>query len=80
MSGLLAEASDGLVERSRRRSLAVVSEFSVVEVALVDDEVGVGEVEEEIRCLSDELPEGVSTAPEGMLWRDEDAGEGDERR
>jgi len=38
---LLAETSDGLIKRSRRRSLAVVGEFSMIEIALVDDEIRV---------------------------------------
>ena len=43
------EGSDRHRERRRRRRVAVVSELAVVQVALEDDEVGIGEVEEEIR-------------------------------
>lgn len=46
---LRREGSDRHRERRRRRRVAVVSELAVIQVALEDDEVGIGEVEEEIR-------------------------------
>ena len=49
------EASDRLVPGRRRWGLAVVRELSVVEVALVDAEVALGQVEEQVRGLVDQL-------------------------
>lgn len=39
----------------------------MVEITLEDDEVGAGEVKEEIRGFAVQVPEGVSGAPERML-------------
>lgn len=39
----------------------------MVQVTLEDDKVGASKVEEEIGSLARDRPEGVSSAPEGML-------------
>ena len=58
---------DGDLEVCRWRRGTIVGELAVVEVALEEDEVGAREVEEQIRSLVVELPEGVTRAPEGVL-------------
>jgi len=40
--------------------------LTVVEISLEDDQVGLGQVLEEIGCLRVQVPEGVSSAPEGV--------------
>lgn len=80
-SWLGSEGSDGGSERSIEGSVTIVSEFSclsayyplklvkrltVVEISLEDDQVGLGQVLEEIGCLRVQVPEGVSSAPEGV--------------
>lgn len=52
------ERADSNGEGSVERGVAVVSEFAVVEVALEDDEVRLGEVLEEIGRLGMEVPLG----------------------
>jgi hypothetical protein len=42
----------------------------VIEVAFEDDEVGLGEVKEEIGSFGVKFPESVSCAPERMLFVD----------
>ena len=42
----------------------------MVEVALEDDQVGFGEVEEEVRSFGVEIPVGESGTPEGVLFVD----------
>lgn len=61
-----SEGSDRLGERSGVRQVTIVSQLSVVQVSLEDDQVRGGEFEEKIRRLSGETPEGESGAPEGM--------------
>lgn len=57
-------------ERRACRSMAVISQFTVVEVSLEDEQIGFREVEEEIGCFGMEVPVSESSTPEGMLLVD----------
>ena len=46
--------------------MAVKRELAMVEIALEDDEVRSGEMQEEIGRFSDEVPEGKASAPERL--------------
>ena len=53
-TGFRSERTDSHIERSRRRSVTIVSELAVVEISLEDDEIGIGEVKEEIGSWREE--------------------------
>lgn len=48
--------------------MTIVGQLSVVQISLEDDEVGFVKVEEHIRGLRMQVPEGVTCAPEGVLF------------
>ena len=66
----MGHRADRDVERRAGGGLAVVSQFTVVEVSLEDDQVGLREVEEEIWSFGVQVPVGESGAPEGVLFVD----------
>lgn len=59
-------------ERRAGGSLAIVSQFTMIEVSLKDEQVGFREVEEEIGCFRVEVPVGEPGAPEWVLFIDPD--------
>ena len=62
--------ADRDVERRASRSMAIVRQFTVVEVSLEDDQVGFREMKEEIWSFGVEVPVGESGTPEGVLFVD----------
>ena len=66
-TGLASHGTDSLSERGCVRNVTIISQLSVVQISLEDDEVRFVEVEEHVRSLRVQIPEGVTGAPEGML-------------
>ena len=64
---LACHRANGLLEWGVRRGGAVVGKLPMIQIALEVDEIGFGQMKEEIRSFRMQVPEGVAGAPEGVL-------------
>jgi len=60
--------TNGHVEGRASRRRAVIRELAVIKVSFENDEIRTGEMQEEIRRFGMELPEGVASTPERVLF------------